>query len=328
MLIVTLGDPYSINIEILSRVLNGIDLHELPCVLIGSLSHWQNQLERLGIRDQSTNKKSSDPRSIGFLNIDGPQAARKFIPAERLSTKARGMIATRALLAARDIIKDRNPNERMAVVTLPIDKHACRSAGFRFPGQTEFFEDACDSEALMILSGPRLRVGLVTTHLSLKDVPRHITQRAITRKLSVFSDALRVVFGIKHPRIAVCGLNPHCSDGGLFGNEEAKIIAPAIRASAKKTPLSSITGPLPADTIFFQALQSKFDGVLSMYHDQGLGPLKTIHFVDAVNISAGLPILRVSPDHGPASDLFLKQSASTESLRLAFDLATRFLRGR
>ena len=180
-------------------------------------------------------------------------------------------------------------------------------------------------EALMLLAGPKLRVGLATNHLPLKDVPKAMTQPLILRKLAIFAEGLRNIYGITHPKIAVCGLNPHCGDRGLFGSEEIEIIRPAIEAFQNNFAWTTVSGPLPADTVFHSAAQGLFDGVLAMYHDQGLGPLKTIHFDTAVNVSVGLRNLRVSPDHGPAASLYGKGTASMKSFTAAFDLCEKWL---
>ena len=177
----------------------------------------------------------------------------------------------------------------------------------------------------MLLAGPKLRVGLATNHLPLKDVPKAMTQPLILRKLAIFAEGLRNIYGITHPKIAVCGLNPHCGDRGLFGSEEIEIIRPAIEAFQNNFAWTTVSGPLPADTVFHSAAQGLFDGVLAMYHDQGLGPLKTIHFDTAVNVSVGLRNLRVSPDHGPAASLYGKGTASMKSFTAAFDLCEKWL---
>jgi 4-hydroxythreonine-4-phosphate dehydrogenase len=214
----------------------------------------------------------------------------------------------------------------LAVVTGPIDKYAARAADFAYPGQTEFFADLWQSQAIMILAGPKLRVGLVTNHLALRDVAGAISSDLICSKAILLTQSLRSTFGITCPRVAVTGLNPHAGDGGLFGDEEHRLIAPALkRAQLLLGSEATLTGPLPADTAFYRGYRGDFDAVLAMYHDQGLGPLKTVHFDDAVNISGGLRHFRASPDHGPAADLFLRRTASPASLAAAIKLAGDYL---
>ena len=230
----------------------------------------------------------------------------------------------RTLDKARHQVRAETP---LAVVTGPIDKYAAKCAGYSFPGQTEFFADLWQTPAIMILAGPQLRVGLATNHLALRDVPGSLTQRLIVDKLLLLSQSMREIYGIATPRIAVCGLNPHASDQGLFGDEEARVIVPAItEARLHLGKSATLVGPVPADTAFYFGYKGEFDCVLAMYHDQGLGPLKTVHFDNAVNISGGLRHFRVSPDHGPASDLYLRGRASPASLVQAINLAVSYLR--
>lgn len=189
-----------------------------------------------------------------------------------------------------------------ALVTGPISKTALTAAGLPHPGQTEFVAAACGVQRFaMMLAGPRLRVTLATTHVAIRDLPAALTARAIVDAGELTADFLRDALGLPAPRIAVLGLNPHAGDGGRFGNEEALVVAPAI-ATLQALGIDA-AGPLPADTAFFQAYSGGFDGVIAMYHDQGLGPLKLVHFADAINITLGLPRVRCSPDHGPAYDL-------------------------
>ncbi|MCX6129993.1 MAG: 4-hydroxythreonine-4-phosphate dehydrogenase PdxA, partial [Proteobacteria bacterium] len=243
------------------------------------------------------------------------------IDPRQLSELERGQIAVTALesLSRKDLkLKD------LAVLTSPIDKHSCALAGFKFPGQTEYFEKIWAKDGLMILAGPRLRVGLATNHLALRDVSAALSLNLIVQKLRLFHDSLQTIFGIAKPRLAVAGLNPHCGDGGLFGDEDQKIIAPAVAVAREKG--LDVKGPLPADTIFFRALSGDFDGVLAMYHDQGLGPLKTVHFYDAINVTGGLPHLRLSPDHGPAAELYGRSGARSDSFRAALLQVRQYLR--
>lgn len=305
MLLVTLGDPFSVNVELAARVL----APEARATLVGSAWHWHEQLRRLGI---------SAPAAVAFEDVGDPSLAR---PAETLTERERGLLSVRALERA---IALSATVPRAAVLTAPIDKHACHAAGFAHPGQTEFFAEAWQGRAIMILAGPRLRVGLVTNHLALRDVAPQLTTELVAMKLELFARTLRDAFGIPRPRIAICGLNPHAGDRGLFGDEERRVIAPAIEGLRARLA-AELTGPVPADTAFFRGYTGVFDGVLAMYHDQGLGPLKTVHFDDAINLSGGLKHLRVSPDHGPAQDLYLAGKASPKSFAAALSAARAYL---
>ncbi len=309
MLVITMGDPLSVSVELLAPLLARGEAGKGPVTVIGSRWHWQDQARRGRLPDL--------PEGIHFVDV-GDEATNR--GAETLSEAERGALAVLSLDAVRKLA----PAPRLAVVTAPIDKHAAHAAGYRFPGQTEFFEDLWGGPAVMTLAGPKLRVGLVTNHLPLRDVPTKVTTPVVAKKLELFVRTLRDSFGIPTPRIAVCGLNPHAGDQGLFGEEDREVIAPAV-ADARRAGGAEIHGPLPADTVFYRALQGGYDGVLAMYHDQGLSPLKAVHFDDAVNLSGGLRHFRASPDHGPARDLFLKGKASPKSFAAALALARRYL---
>lgn len=326
MLIITLGDPFSVNIELVASVLApSLAAPTVPIVLVGSTWHWQDQCARLGLESPDYSLIADWTAAIRpglyFADLGQEEDA---VPAELLSRALAGALAVRSLAWVRQVPK----SLKHAVLTAPIDKHSCQQAGFSYPGQTEFFEDMWQSQAVMILAGPRLRVGLVTNHLPLAKVTKSISEELVVAKLELFIASLQSAFGLPKPRVAVAGLNPHAGDKGLFGVEDTAIVASAVRRVATRWHETALVhGPLPADTIFYRAFSGGYDGVLAMYHDQGLGPLKTVHFDDAVNLSGGLPHLRVSPDHGPASDLFLTRKASPRSFSAAFALAKKYLEG-
>ena len=208
-----------------------------------------------------------------------------------------------------------------AIVTGPTSKHALHLAGYSYPGQTEFLADLTGaSEVVMMLVSENFRVALVTTHCSLSDVARLIKKDAIVKKLTILDAWLRKYFGFDDPRIAVCALNPHAGDGGIFGREEIEIIEPALK-EAKRQGIHAL-GPLPADTLFAQIRVNAYDAYLAMYHDQGLIPLKRDAFGKGVNVTLGLPIIRTSPDHGTAFDIAGKGTADPGSMAEAIKLAT------
>ena len=214
------------------------------------------------------------------------------------------------------------------LVTAPINKATIQSPGFHFPGHTEYIETSLGEgkKALMILMNDRLRVALVTTHLPIKDVATAITKESIMEKATIFHQALKRDFRISNPRIAVLALNPHAGDDGLLGAEEKNIISPAIEALAKKG--IQAFGPYPADGFFGAGTFNYFDGVLAMYHDQGLAPFKTIALDNGVNYTAGLPIIRTSPDHGTAYDIAGQDKADENSMRQAIYTAIDVFRNR
>ena len=327
MLVITLGDPHSVTVELLAGLLPDlVRTTQAPVAVVGSAWQWQDQERRLGLRPVAFRPAArlADVAGPGLHFVD-LGAASDQVPAETMSPTARGAAAVRPLAALRGLAP--GPGGRLAVVTGPIDKHACALAGYAFPGQTEYFEDLWGGRAVMTLAGPRLRVGLVTNHLALRDVPGAVTRELVETKLALLVRTLSEAFLIPRPRVALCGLNPHAGDQGLFGDEEPRVLEPALAAARARFPDATLAGPLPADTAFYRAYQGAFDGVLALYHDQGLGPLKTVHFDDAVNLSGGLPHFRASPDHGPAQDLFLKKQASPRSFAAALALACRYLEG-
>ena len=203
-----------------------------------------------------------------------------------------------AFLALERAVEDYKAGLIDAVVTAPINKKSIQSADFHFPGHTEYFEDRVGggSKALMVLANSQMRVALATTHLPLSQVAQAITPELLLEKLRLFQQSLRVDFRISIPRIAVLSLNPHAGDGGLLGMEEAEKITPAIQ-QANSEGIHAF-GPYAADGFFGAGMYHHFDGILAMYHDQGLAPFKALSMSDGVNITAGLPLVRTSPDHG------------------------------
>jgi 4-hydroxythreonine-4-phosphate dehydrogenase len=186
-----------------------------------------------------------------------------------------------------------------ALITGPIEKAVLRDAGFAFPGHTEFLAEISDTpHVVMMLAGSELRVALLTTHLALKDVPAALSVDATLHAIRIAASELKHRFGIREPKLALCGLNPHAGERGHFGREEIDILEPAA-ALARKDGIA-IEGPLPADTLFSPAMRQGFDAIVCCYHDQGLIPIKALSFGDAVNITLGLPFVRTSVDHGTA----------------------------
>jgi 4-hydroxythreonine-4-phosphate dehydrogenase len=214
-----------------------------------------------------------------------------------------------------------------AMVTAPSSKEALNLAGFNFPGQTEMIALLSRSQRVaMMLVGGSMRVGLVTIHTGIKNVAAQITKEKIIDKLTIVHESLKNDFGIKKPHIAVLALNPHAGEKGIIGTEENEFIIPAL-AEAKAVGINA-AGPFPADGFFGTAAYKQYDGILAMYHDQGLIPLKMQAFDKGVNFSAGLKIIRTSPDHGTAYDLAGKNKASISSMLEAIKLAVSISRNR
>jgi 4-hydroxythreonine-4-phosphate dehydrogenase len=213
------------------------------------------------------------------------------------------------------------------MTTCPISKSSLQQAGYTYPGHTEMLVDLTQADKYtMMMAGDTLKVTLMTIHCSLASVPAKLTTTGILDLIRITDNALRVDFGIKTPRIAVAGLNPHSSEDGLFGLEERDIILPAIERAQAET--INVQGPFPPDTVFFKAAAGQFDGVVCMYHDQGLIPFKLLHFKDGVNVTLGLPIIRTSVDHGTAYDIAGKGQADASSLAAAVHMAASIHKNR
>lgn len=232
-----------------------------------------------------------------------------------------------AFLSLEAATADLAANKIDVLVTAPIAKETIQKAGFNFPGHTEYLADMSGvKEALMMMVSDNLRVALATSHVSLKDVAPALTREKILDKLQALNTSLRKDFKIVRPRIAVLGLNPHAGEKGVLGNEENDVIGPAIQ-QAKQDGLL-VNGPFPADGFFGSSALTQYDAVLAMYHDQGLAPFKALAFDSGVNFTAGLPIVRTSPDHGTAFDIAGQGKASEQSLRNAIYLALDVYRNR
>ncbi len=236
-----------------------------------------------------------------------------------VSTVQGAQCAYAALERATDDLKNGKID---VLVTAPIDKSHMKEAGFDFPGHTEYLMKRAEGESLMIMAQDNLRVALVTGHMSIFHVPKNIQKDKIVHKLNLFNQSLKNDFNVQKPKIAVLALNPHASDGGKFGNEEAQQIIPAIQEANDKNILCF--GPFSADGFFASSNFLKYDGILAMYHDQGLIPFKTLVAQGGVNYTAGLNIVRTSPDHGVAYDIAGKNKASAvsmiEAIRMAMDV--------
>ena len=209
-----------------------------------------------------------------------------------------------------------------AIVTGPVNKAALHAAGYRFPGITEFLAHiAGDIPVAMMLTTGRLRVVLVTTHLSLREAIASVTTERVVQAGRIALDALQRWWGVATPRLALCALNPHAGEGGLFGDEDERILEPAATALAA-------AGPLPADTVFVRALRGEFDAVLAPYHDVGMTAVKVSGFGTGVNVTLGLPFIRTSPDHGTAFDIAGKGIADAGSMRASLELAVQLATAR
>jgi 4-hydroxythreonine-4-phosphate dehydrogenase len=221
-----------------------------------------------------------------------------------------------ALLSLQAAIKDVKAGKADVLITGPIDKNTIQSDDFKFPGHTEFLANEFEvKDNLMLMISESMKIGVTTGHIPLIKVPSLLSAELILKKLKLLSRSLTEDFGIRKPKIAVLGLNPHAGDNGLIGNEEERIIIPALRKAKENNILTF--GPFPADGFFGSGNFMKYDGILAMYHDQGLIPFKALSFGTGINFTAGLPIVRTSPDHGTGFDIAGKNLASEESFRQA-----------
>ncbi len=212
-----------------------------------------------------------------------------------------------------------------AVVTAPVCKSSVAKSGVKFSGHTEYLalKTGTKNFAMMLMGGP-LKVTLVTRHVALKDVPELLSREAVSDAIELTYDCLVRRFGIVSPRIGVSGLNPHGGDAGLFGDEERRIIRPAIEKLSRR--IRRLTGPRPPDIIFYEAYRGRYDAVVAMYHDQGLIPLKMLYLDNGINMTLGLPFIRTSPDHGTAFDIAPSGIADPRSMEAALEMALKLSR--
>lgn len=325
---ITHGDFNGVGYEVILKMLDDPRILELCTpVVYGSAkiaAYYRKGLELAFNIPFNQIQQASQARTdaVNIVNVIGQEA--HIAPGE--STPEAGEAAFIALERA---VADLKEGTIDVLLTAPINKANIQSDTFRFAGHTEYLASACGvgAEPLMILFNDRIRVALVTTHLPLAKIAEAITEDAIVAKLQLFNQSLTADFAIVKPRIAVLSLNPHAGDGGLLGAEEKEIIAPAIERARNQLKIHTF-GPYPADGFFGNGLYTKFDGVLAMYHDQGLAPFKTLAMESGVNFTAGLPYVRTSPDHGTGYDIAGKGVASETSMRAALYAAIDIFRSR
>ncbi len=239
------------------------------------------------------------------------------------STELAGKLSRMALERA---CSDLQEGKVDVLVTAPINKKNIQSDDFDFPGHTEYLSSKFHGKSLMMMCCDRIRIGIVTNHLALKDVPSAITKELLLEKIDIMHNSLKRDFGIPMPKIAVLAIDPHAGDNGVIGTQDQEVVKPAIDEAYAGGTL--VYGPYPSDGFFGNSEFNKFDGVLALYHDQGLIPFKLMSFTDGVNYTAGLDIIRTSPAHGTAYDIAGRNKASEQSFRHAVNLACDILRHR
>lgn len=326
---ITQGDINSISYEVILKALEDSRMTELCTPIIyGSAKIAATYRKMLNLPPiqlcQIGDASQARDGVVNIVNVIGEDV--RLTPGE--STPEGGRAALKALEQA---VTDLKNDKVDVLVTGPINKNNIQCENFNFSGHTEYLQacfdgDDADSRAMMVLCTPWLRVALVTTHLPLSQVAPAITHTAVLDKIRQLAVSLRRDFAVSTPRIAVLALNPHAGDNGLLGSEETDIISPAIDEARAERILAF--GPYSADGFFGSEAYRHFDGVLAMYHDQGLAPFKTIAMDAGVNFTAGLPIARTSPDHGTAYDIVGKGVASPESMRNAIYTAIDIARAR
>jgi 4-hydroxythreonine-4-phosphate dehydrogenase len=316
-LIITMGDPTGIGPEIIVKALleGELDQFTTPLLVAGDVTVLQRAASLFAAEAVA---------DAGAISINGMR-----LPVQNLTRLAVDdlqysdpdqecglAMATYIDWAAEQCLS----GQAAGMITAPINKKAINDAGVDFPGHTEMLAARCDvDKVVMMLAGDRLKVCLVTTHLPLSEVATTLSMEAIVETIRITERSLRTQFAIERPRLAVLGLNPHAGESGLFGDEEQRLILPAI--DKVRSEGIEASGPHSADTLFHFAAAGDYDAVICMYHDQGLIPLKLLHFEDGVNVTLGLPIVRTSVDHGTAYDLAGTGQASCASLVAAIRMA-------
>ena len=321
---ISIGDLNGIGAELIIKTFSDHRLLELCTPLIFAsnklINFYRKSTPEINFNYQNTRDFSRiTPKQINIYNCWEEEVA--VLPGQL--TDIGGSYAVKSLVAAVEALRDR---KIQGLVTAPIHKKNTQSANFDFTGHTPYLKQAFNAgDVLMLMVSDTLRVGLVTEHVPVKDIARYITREAIQSKLRILNESLMRDFGIDKPKIAVLGLNPHAGDEGLIGKEEEEIIKPVIK-DAKHHMM--VFGPYSADAFFARNYQSRFDAVLAMYHDQGLIPFKSLSAGEGVNFTAGLPMVRTSPDHGTAFDIAGKNKADASSFLAALYACIDIIRNR
>jgi 4-hydroxythreonine-4-phosphate dehydrogenase len=317
-----MGDPRGIGPEVLLKALQRTELpQDVGLVVIGDEAVLRAEAGRMGLAMEL--EVAEDPgagRASRVLLQVGE------FPASRLEPRQPDAAAGQAALDyVEQAVRLALAGRVNGLVTGPISKEAIAEAGSPFTGHTEMLADLTGSgRSVMLMVAGELRVALVTTHIALRDVPGAIVPANVVATAAVLADGLRRYFGLAEPRLALCGLNPHCGDGGLFGDEEARLLAPAVERARREGV--ALEGPKPSDTLFLEAARGEYDAVLALYHDQGMIPVKLSGLGRVVNVTLGLPFVRTSVGHGTAFDIAGRGLADEGSLVEAVRLAASMVR--
>lgn len=322
---ISIGDVNGIGLEVILKALSHHSILDYCTPIVyGHTKVASYHRKALGLTDFNfnviTTASAANPKRANMINC-----WEEDVKIELGTSNATG--GKYALLSLEKATEDLISGEIDALVTAPINKHNIQSETFNFPGHTEYLQQrSMGSDVLMFLISEEVRVGVVTGHIPVKDIPTSITKEKIVQKLKMMNESLKKDFWIEKPKIAVLGLNPHAGDNGLLGKEEEEIIIPAVHEAFDKGIICF--GPYPSDGFFGNGTFKQFDAVLAMYHDQGLIPFKTIAFSTGVNYTAGLKFVRTSPDHGTGYDIAGKNLADPTSFIEAIFAATHIVRNR
>lgn len=322
VIVITMGDPSGVGPEVIAKALMNRDLYRISRPLIlGDRLAMERAIAVTGadfgieVVDDDAEVPESNGNEIALRTIS-------HLSSDDMEYGKPSRVAGDSMyLYIQEAVRLCLTGKAAAMATAPINKEAMNRAGHKYPGHTELLAELTGTdEYVMMLAGERLRVALVTIHEALADVPRLLTRERVLSTIRIVDRDVKRYFR-KNPRLAVLALNPHSGEGGLFGNEETEIIAPAV-SDARKAGIEAV-GPLSADTLFHFAARGDYDAVVCMYHDQGLIPLKLLHFDDGINMTLGLPIIRTSVDHGTAYNLAGTGKASEASMTAAIRTAAR-----
>ncbi len=320
---ITMGDPSGIGPEVVVKALADAELRQRARFVVYGLNEqlaYAADLAEMDVfwwRDAFAGRQRRYGHEVVVVDYDQFSTTSGLAASTRGPSRDGGRASLRFCL---DAITAAQANLVDAVVTAPIAKRSWHLAGYNYPGHTELFAEKTGSRdyAMMFAGGP-LRVALATTHVGINSLWGRLKIGTIFRPIDLLHHALVDWFDVPRPRIAVCGLNPHAGENGAFGDEEERLIEPAMQL-ARNNGIDCI-GPLPGDTAFLRALKGEFDAVVAMYHDQGLIPVKLVGFEKSVNLTLGLPIVRTSPDHGTAFDIAGKNKADPSSMKAAIAMA-------
>ena len=316
---ITMGEPGGVGPEVIVKAMYCAEIRDYcDPVIVGDAGIMREAVELTGLPLKvrvisNISDLSPEAGVIEVLAVKSDAEVRRGAPSQGAGRSVVKYIKKAVTLALR--------NEVSAVVTAPISKESLKMAGYEWPGHTELFADLTNTkEFAMMFVSDELKIILSTIHIPLKDVPKKINERLIFRTIMLAKKGADML-GIDSPRIAVAGLNPHAGESGIMGNEELRVIVPAINRVRDKA--INVSGPLPPDVVFHKAYNGEFDIIVCMYHDQGLVPFKMLAFDTGVNVTVGLPIIRTSPDHGTAFDIAWKNRANPSSMLEAIKLASR-----